>query len=202
GNAAGNTDAGGLLDVALAPGSHNYTITKTGYAPTSNSFNISDGTTTNVNACLTGVPIMVANGASLVTDANANGAIDPGENVTVTFGVKNNGAGATIALVGTLQATGGVTSPGAPANYGVVSANGGTGAQSISFTADALLTCGSTLTATLHLQDGATDLGNVTYNFTLCPIVVVTATAATVGPTSYPTLKAAFDAINAGTHQR
>src|SRR6185503_2511869 len=106
GNAAGNTDAGGLLDVALAPGSHNYTITKTGYAPTSNTFNISDGTTTNVNACLTGVPIMVANGASLVTDANANGAIDPGENVTVSFGVKNNGAGAPIALVGTLQATG------------------------------------------------------------------------------------------------
>src|SRR6185312_12622348 len=124
----------------------------------------------------TGVPVMAANGASVTVDANANGAIDPGEIVTVSFGVKNNGAGATVNLVGTLQATGGVTSPGPPANYGVVAANGGTGAKSISFTADGSLTCGSTLTATLHLQDGAADLGNVTYNFTLCPIVVVTAT--------------------------
>src|SRR6185295_12396896 len=172
-----------------------------GYAPTSNSFNITDGNTTNVNACLTGVPLMVANGAALVSDTNANGAIDPGEAVTVSFGVKNNGAGATTALMGTLQATGGVTSPGPAANYGVVAANGGTGAQSISFTASNSLTCGSTLTATLHLQDGASDLGNVQYTFTLCPIVVVTATAGTVGPSSYPTLKAAFDAINAGTHQ-
>jgi uncharacterized protein DUF4214 len=31
--------------------------------------------------------------------------------------------------------------------------------------------------------------------------VVVTATAGTVGPTDYPTVKGAFDAINAGTHQ-
>jgi len=31
--------------------------------------------------------------------------------------------------------------------------------------------------------------------------VTVTATAGTVGPTDYPTVKAAFDAINAGTHQ-
>ncbi len=31
--------------------------------------------------------------------------------------------------------------------------------------------------------------------------VTVTATAATVGPTDYPTVKAAFDAINLGTHQ-
>src|SRR6185295_2437570 len=137
-----------------------------GYAPTSNSFNITDGNTTNVAACLTGVPLMVANGAAIVTDTNANGAIDPGETVTVSFGVKNNGAGATTSLVGTLQATGGVQSPGAPANYGVVAANGGTGAQSISFTADSGLSCGGTLTASLQLQDGASNLGTVQYTFT------------------------------------
>src|SRR6185295_19143330 len=153
------------------------------------------------SACLTGVPVMVANGAALLSDANSNGAIDPGEFVTVSFGVKNNGAGATSNLVGTLQATGGVTLPGAPANYGVVAANGGTGVGAISFTASNSLTCGSTLTASLQLQDGASNLGTVQYTFTLCPIVVVTATAGTTGPTSYPTLKAAFDAINAGTHQ-
>jgi uncharacterized repeat protein (TIGR01451 family) len=201
GNPVGTTNAGGTLDVAMAPGSHNYSITKAGYATTSNSFNITDGATTNVNACLTGVPLMVANGASVTVDANNNGAIDPGELVTVSFGVKNNGAGATTSLVGTLQATGGVTSPGSPANYGVVAANGGTAAQPISFTASNSLTCGSTITASLQLQDGANNLGTVTYNFTVCPIVIVTATAATTGPSAYASVKAAFDAINAGTHQ-
>ncbi|MFL6256303.1 MAG: hypothetical protein ACJ74T_14960 [Pyrinomonadaceae bacterium] len=201
GTAAGTTSAGGTLDVALTLGSHTYTITKVGYAPTSNSFNITDGNTTNVSPCLQGVPVIIANGASLMADANANGAVDPGEAVTVNFGLKNNGAGATSNLVATIQATGGVTSPGAPANYGVVAANGGTATQPISFTADAGLACGSTLTATLQLQDGMNDLGNVTYNFTLCPVVIVTATAGTTGPIDYATLKAAFDAINAGTHQ-
>ena len=201
GTAAGTTSAGGTLDVALTLGSHNYTITKVGYAPTSNSFQITDGNTTNVSPCLQGVPLIAANGASLTTDNNANGAIDPGEAVTVNFGLKNNGGGATTNLSATLQPTGGVNSPGAPASYVVLAANGGTATRPISFTADAGLACGSTLTATLQLQDGATDLGNVTYNFTICPIVSVTATAGTTGPTNYATLKSAFDAINAGTHQ-
>ncbi len=201
GTAAGITSAAGILDVDLVLGSHSYTITKVGYAPTSNSLNITDGNTTNVPVCMQGVPVLAAHGASLQTDVNANSAVDPGETVTVSFGLKNNGAGATSNLVATLQATGGVTSPGAPASYGVINGGGGTATQPISFTADAGLTCGSTLTATLHLQDGATDLGDVTYNFTICPIVIVTATAGTIGPTAYATLKAAFDAVNAGTHQ-
>lgn len=201
GTAAGITSAAGVLDVALVLGSHSYTVSRVGYAPTSNSFNITDGNTTNVSPCLQGVASMAASGASLTTDTNANGAVDPGETVTVSFGLKNNGAGATSNLVATLQATGGVTSPGAPASYGVINGGGGTATQPVSFTADAGLTCGSTLNATLHLQDGATDLGDVTYNFTICPIVIVTATAGTTGPTAYATLKAALDAVNAGTHQ-
>jgi hypothetical protein len=201
GTVAGTTSPSGTLDVALTPGSHDYTITKVGYAPTSNSFDITDGNTTNVSPCLQGVPLMAANGASLTTDTNANGAIDPGETVTVSFGLKNNGAGATSNLVATLQATGGVTSPGAPANYGVIAGGGGTATRPVSFTADAGFACGDTLTATVQLQDGATNLGNVTYNFTICPIVIVMATAGATGPSDYATLKAAFDAINAGIHQ-
>jgi hypothetical protein len=201
GTAAGITNAGGTLDIALTLGSHNYTVTKVGYAPTSNSFNITDGDTTNVPVCMKGVPVLAADGASLLTDVNANSAVDPGEAVTVSFGLKNNGAGATSNLVATLQATGGVTSPGAPANYGVIAGGGGTGTRPISFTADAGLACGDTLTATLQLQDGANNIGSVTYNFTVCPIVLVTATAGTTGPSAYATLKAAFDAVNAGTHR-
>jgi len=197
----GVSASNGSFDATLAPGSHTYSVTKVGSSTTTGNFNITNGNTTNVPVCLVASPLMIANGASITSDPNNNGAIDPGETVTVSFGVKNNGDGSTTSLVGTLQATGGVTSPGAPANYGVVASGGGTAAQPIAFTASNSLTCGSTLTATVHLQDGASDLGNVQYTFTICPIVTVTATAGTVGPTSYSTLKGAFDAINAGTHQ-
>ena len=44
-------------------------------------------------------------------------------------------------------------------------APGATVCRPFSFTATGA--CGGTLTATIHFQDGATDLGNVTYTFTL-----------------------------------
>ncbi len=37
--------------------------------------------------------------------------------------------------------------------------------KNFTFTVDAMLACGATVTATLHMQDGATDYGNLTYSF-------------------------------------
>jgi subtilisin-like proprotein convertase family protein len=92
-----------------------------------------------------------------------NNAIDPGETVTVTLGLKNFGGLATSSLVGTLQATGGVTAPSAPQNFGAIASCGG--AQTASFTFTAMGACGGTITASLQLQDGPTNLGTVTYTF-------------------------------------
>ena len=76
----------------------------------------------------------------------------------------NNGSAGTNNLVGTLQATGGSPDPSGPQNYGAV-AVGHTVCRNFTFTVNG--TCGGTLTASLQLQDGATNLGTVTYNFTL-----------------------------------
>ena len=110
--------------------------------------------------------IIVSAGATLVSESCTppNGAIDPGETVTVSFCVQNTGNVNTTNLVGTLQATGGVTSPSGPQNYGVVVAGGPAVCRNFTFTATG--TCGGTLTATIQMQDGATSLGNVTYTFT------------------------------------
>ena len=75
---------------------------------------------------------------------NSNGFIDPNETVTVSLGVKNTGTLNTANLVGTLQATGGVTSPSGPQNYGVVVAGGATVFRSFTFTAGNLA-CGAPL---------------------------------------------------------
>src|SRR5262249_33689818 len=113
-------------------------------------------------------PITVAQGQSLVSESCAppNNAMDPGEVVTVSLGVTNAGTAATSNLVGTLQPSGGVFFPSGPVNYGSI-APGATTNRFFSFTVDPGAPCGSTITASLQLQDGPTNLGTVTYTFTL-----------------------------------
>jgi subtilisin-like proprotein convertase family protein len=107
----------------------------------------------------------VANTASVTADnCNSNGVIDPNEVVTVSLGIKNIGTLNTTNLVATLQATGGVTMPSGPQTYGALAAGGGTVSKSFTFTAGNLA-CGSPLVVTLALQDGANNLGTITYTF-------------------------------------
>jgi hypothetical protein len=167
----GATDAAGNAVLTMAPGSYTVTASKSTYlAPVSLSGTVVDGANTVLNFCLQPtVPLMTVGPSSLVAEACVppNGVIDPNEQVTVSFCVNNIGSAPTINLVGTLQATGGVVNPGAPATFGVVAGEGGQGCASLTFAADYTLACRSTLTATIHLQDGALDLGNVVYTFTL-----------------------------------
>ena len=112
-------------------------------------------------------PILVSSGVALVGEgfAPANGAIESGEPVTVSFGLRNIGTANTASLVATLLATGGVSDPSVAQDYGVVTVNGPTVAHSFGFTANGAP--GSTVTATLQLQDGANDLGTINFTFTL-----------------------------------
>ena len=112
-------------------------------------------------------PLISATTSALVTESctPSNNAIDPNETVTVSFCLKNTGTGNTSNLVGTLLSTGGVGSPSAPQNYGVVPTGGVSVCKNFTFTPTG--TCGGNLVATIQLQDGATNLGTITYNFTL-----------------------------------
>jgi subtilisin-like proprotein convertase family protein len=163
------TDAAGTYNATVPPGTYTATVTGTGYdTATSGSLVVSNGGTATFSACLNGtLKQPVADTSSVVTDScNSNGVIDPNETVTVNLGIKNTGTLNTVNLVATMQATGGVTAPGAPQTYGVVIAGGPTVTMPFTFTASNL-SCGAPLTVTLALQDGATSLGTVTYNFTV-----------------------------------
>ncbi|MEO6490183.1 MAG: proprotein convertase P-domain-containing protein, partial [Ferruginibacter sp.] len=121
------------------------------------------------------VPFIIASEKTLIAEdcAPSNGVIDPGETVIVSLCLKNTGGLTTINLVGTLLATGGVSAPGSPQNYGVVTAGGADVCKNFTFTANNL--CGGNITVSLQLQDGATDLGIITYSFsTGTPGAVVT----------------------------
>ena len=100
-----------------------------------------------------------------------NNAIDPGETVTVLFDLKATGTNNTVNLVATLLATNGTVAPSGPQPYGVLVAGGAPVSQPFTFTANG--TCGSNITATLKLQDGASDLGTIAVPFTLGQLTAV-----------------------------
>ena len=112
---------------------------------------------------------IIGNGGSSLVSVGPNGVLDPGEIVTVSLGAKNfGGPGAvctTAALTGTLQVSGGVTAPSAPQTYGIICSNGAAAFRDLTFTVDPSLPCGSKVTASLKMLDGATDYGTLTYNF-------------------------------------
>ena len=123
----------------------------------------------NVNFTITGssAPSIAPDAATITTESlPPNGVLDPGETVTVEFRLRNDGAVATSNLVATLQSTGGVLQPSAPVSYGAIAGGGGTATRTYSFRANPTLACGSIVTASLQVQDGATNLGTVQFPFT------------------------------------
>ncbi len=121
------------------------------------------------------MPIIQANGSSLVAEncPPANSVIDPGETVTVNYTLRNIGSAATGNLVATLQSSASVTSPSASQNYGSIAPNT---SVTRAFTFTAAGACGASATATLQLQDGTTDLGLVSFGFTLGSFTVSNST--------------------------
>ncbi len=116
--------------------------------------------------CVEAAVPVIANAGAVVTEENClpfDGMVGPGETATIDFSLQNVGTLNTTDLVATLQSTGGVVNPSAPQHYGVVTAGGPPVAKSFTFTASA--SCGQTIIASFDLQDGATNLGTVTFTF-------------------------------------
>ena len=118
----------------------------------------------------TPTPAIVVAGALLVNEScpPANGVIDPGERVTLHISLINSGATTVSNLVAQLQPGTGVVAPSNPQSYEAIAPFGMAG-RDFSFTADSALTAGQTITVVLPLQDGITDLGMASINFTAGP---------------------------------
>jgi hypothetical protein len=127
--------------------------------------------TLNVSGACVGscalIPFLAANGTALVQESCPpnNGAVDPGERVSMNLRLINNGTAATSNLVGTLQSSTNVIAPSGPTSFGSIAAGGGTAGRDFSFTA--VGNCGDLVTLALKLQDGALDFGTVNYSFRL-----------------------------------
>ena len=111
--------------------------------------------------------LIIPAGVALTYESGpVNGVIDPGETVTLLFGLRNATGTNTVNLVATLLATNGITNPSGPQTYGVLTTNGPSASRPFTFTASG--TNGQTITATFQLQDGGTVLSNAVFpSFTL-----------------------------------
>ncbi|HTI98954.1 MAG TPA: protease pro-enzyme activation domain-containing protein [Dongiaceae bacterium] len=126
----------------------------------------------NTLAPLPNAALVVTNGFTLLAEScgPANGAIDPGEPVTVSVALRNVGVLPTANLVATLLATNGIVLTGVSTQYyGPLAAGGGTASNSFTFTAAG--TCGSSVTALLQLQDGTNNLGTLAQLFRLGTLI-------------------------------
>jgi hypothetical protein len=127
----------------------------------------------NISIVQPGGPAVVNAGPIVITAEScgtANGTPDPGETVTVTLPLTNNGGSATANLTATLQATGGVSAA-VMQNYGAVAA-GATTTRSFTFTVSNSVACGSTVTLTFVIADGTTTFTPATQSYTTGTAVV------------------------------
>jgi hypothetical protein len=145
------------------------------------------------------IPQVVADTATLIAEnfTPPNNAPDPGETVTVSLALKNVGTVDTTNLVATLQPTGGITNPSASQNYGALVAGGASVAQPFTFTASG--TCGSKITLTLALQDGATNFGTVTFTMQLGNTVSSTLLSENFDSIATPTLPSTWTTSTSGS---
>jgi subtilisin-like proprotein convertase family protein len=111
------------------------------------------------------LPPIQTNGQAIVSETCPNGAIDPGETVTVNFTLKNAGFANVATITATLLATNGVTSPGGPQSFGALTNLGPGATRAFTFTATGV--CGAAISPTFRVQDGATDYGLVSFFFRL-----------------------------------
>jgi hypothetical protein len=120
-----------------------------------------------INALVPPKPIPALSGWTLIAEdcVPANGVVDPDETVAINVTLQNTGYQDTTNLVVTLQSGGGVVSPGAAQTYGALMAGGPAITRAFTFTASGV--CGGRITATLQMQDGASNWGTTNFSLTL-----------------------------------
>jgi hypothetical protein len=150
--------------MAVLPGTYTITVTAPGYLPRNHEVTIADGQALVSNFDLTPVPVFVDPQILLSAEScAANGVPDPGETVTVEVTLRNTGASSAEALRVTLLPTGGITDPGPPQVYGLLTP-GAAATRPFSFTVDSSLACGDPVRLGFRLEDGNENLGVINAN--------------------------------------
>jgi uncharacterized repeat protein (TIGR01451 family) len=157
--------AGSYGNLLVLPGGYSVTASAKGFRSQTVEVTVADGQTATQNFALQPAAVLENGATEIVSEScAANRAIEPGETVTLNIALRNTGAADAANLTATLQPTGGVSNPSAAQNYGALAAGGASVSRAFTFTAAPDLNCGAPVTLTLHLRDGAENLGAVSIN--------------------------------------
>jgi uncharacterized repeat protein (TIGR01451 family) len=159
-------NGGAMVRITVRPtlaGTATNTVSVTSLSADPNSFNNVAVVTTTVQ---TPRPIIVPFSSHLVFESGlpANGALDPGETVTINFAFRNVGSVDATNLNAKLIQGGGVTTIFTnKVDYGPVVAGGAAVSRPFAFTAGG--TNGGVINVMFQLRDGTNDLGLATFSF-------------------------------------
>ena len=143
--------------------------------------------------------IVRVTGTSFVSEGFSppDGAVEPGETVTMNVSLQNFGGIPTTNLIVTLLAGGGVNSPSSAQNYGDL--NRGDPPVTQPFTFSASGACGGTINPVFQLQDGPTNLGTLTFSMRLGVATQSVVMAQAFDSVSVPTLPAGWTSSLTGS---
>ncbi|MGI8641635.1 MAG: carboxypeptidase regulatory-like domain-containing protein [Pyrinomonadaceae bacterium] len=185
------TIANGTYSMMVSPGTYTVSANKlrNGFNTSGGiSTTVANGGTTTVNICLTGVPVINVGSPQVVSESCAisNSTPEPGEELIFSLPLQNTGAISTTNLTATLQATGGVINPGPAQSYGALAPDSAPVTKNFNFKVNPALACGSFITLTWVITDGATNFGNVTYTVQTGTTSAATTTSYTGPPVAIP----------------
>jgi len=143
-------------------------------------------------------PVLIATAALAAESClPTNGAIDPGETVTLNLTLTNTSPVGATNLVATLQASSVVLLPTSPQTYGVLAQGQAAVTKPFTFTASG--TCGEAISVVWQLQNGTVDLGSVSFNYNLGALVSDTALSQNFDGVTAPALPANWTTSTSGS---
>jgi hypothetical protein len=145
--------------MAVMPGTYLLTASADGYRSASRETQLDNGEAATENFALSPVPVAVAGRSTVDSEScRVNNAPEPGETVSISIGLRNQGrrdaANLTAELVGF-----GISNTGQVQVYGPMPVNGPQVSRPFTFTVSNTVACGALLNLRLRLRDGNEDIG-------------------------------------------
>jgi uncharacterized repeat protein (TIGR01451 family) len=180
--------ANGAVLLAVVPPQLGLYTNVASVATASSDPNTNNNSATLVITAANPAPNIIPAGTVLLIESYnpPNGTVDPGETVTVSFGMTNAGTAATSNMFATLVASNGVTPLSGAIAYGRMAPGDPAKFNVFSFSAPATNT--GVLSVVFQLQDGSTSLGTAIYNFNLPATNAFANTSGMAIPDSGPAL--------------
>lgn len=155
--------SGSFGPASVSGGNYDATVTAEGYLPASVSIVSVAGQTVSVDITLEPTAVLQGSGVDVVSESCAvNGAVEPGETVTVGIPLRNTGARSVSSLTAELVPSVLVLNASHPQVYGPMPSGGPPVTREFSFTVSSGAKCGQDIQLRLRLFDGADPIGEST----------------------------------------